>query len=329
MSNEIGARVRFGDAFLTLPPATAKAQRPRADRPSLPAHLPREELRLDLEHQVCPCCGGELHVIGETVSEMLDHVPARLRVIRICRPRYGCRTCGTIQAPAPERPIAKAWPVPPCSPTSWSPSTATTFRFTGRARSSPAKASSWIARPWRTGSEAPAGGWSRYSKNSPSTSSPRKTVRRRHPDPGARSRPRPHQDRPALGLCPRYRPWSGAPAAIYLYSPDRRAIRFQSSRAGRARPPSRAECSCRTSLAWENTTGLRRIAAYMLSPILLTFFPANYFSLYENRATNTSGKPRCCREMDPSIGRLLASDDQRFGHCDSQVRSRGTAGRDL
>jgi hypothetical protein len=39
---------------------------------------------------------------------MLDHVPARLRVIRICRPRYGCRTCGTIhQAPAPERPIAK------------------------------------------------------------------------------------------------------------------------------------------------------------------------------------------------------------------------------
>src|SRR5258708_37401027 len=45
---------------------------------------------------------------GETVSEMLDHVPARLRVIRICRPRYGCRACGTIhQAPAPERPIAK------------------------------------------------------------------------------------------------------------------------------------------------------------------------------------------------------------------------------
>jgi transposase len=55
-----------------------------------------------------PCCGGVLHAIGETVSEMLDHVPARLRVIRICRPRYGCRDCGTIhRAPAPERPIAK------------------------------------------------------------------------------------------------------------------------------------------------------------------------------------------------------------------------------
>jgi transposase len=80
----------------------------RTDRPSLPGHLPRQDIRLDLEHQACPCCGGGLHLIGETVSEVLDHVPARLRVIRICRPRYGCRACGTIhQAAAPERPIAK------------------------------------------------------------------------------------------------------------------------------------------------------------------------------------------------------------------------------
>ncbi|WP_425995421.1 IS66 family transposase [Afipia sp. DC4300-2b1] len=89
-------------------PATTKTFRSKTERLSLPAHLPREDMRLDLEHQACPCCGGELHAIGETVSEMLDHVPARLRVIRICRPRYGCRACGTIhQAPAPERPIAK------------------------------------------------------------------------------------------------------------------------------------------------------------------------------------------------------------------------------
>ena len=92
----------------TLPSTTVKTPRSWPDRPSLPTYLPREDMRLDLEHQACPCCGGELHVIGETVSEMLDHVPARLRVIRICRPRYGCLACGTIhQAPAPERPIAK------------------------------------------------------------------------------------------------------------------------------------------------------------------------------------------------------------------------------
>jgi transposase len=93
-----------------LPPSAEKVSRSKSpgDRPSLPSHLTREDRRLDIEHQACPCCGSELHLIGETVSEMLDHVPARLRVIRICRPRYGCRSCGTIhQAPAPERPIAK------------------------------------------------------------------------------------------------------------------------------------------------------------------------------------------------------------------------------
>jgi transposase len=93
-----------------LPPQTAKTsvREPRSERASLAAHLPREDVRLDIEHDACPGCGGALHAIGETVSEMLDHVPARLRVIRVCRPRYGCRTCGTIhQAPAPERPIAK------------------------------------------------------------------------------------------------------------------------------------------------------------------------------------------------------------------------------
>jgi transposase len=97
----------------TLPSADTRRPKGQDERPSLPAHLPREDRRLDVDHQACPCCGGALHLIGETVSEMLDHVPARLRVIRICRPRYGCRACGTIhQAPAPERPIAKGLATP-------------------------------------------------------------------------------------------------------------------------------------------------------------------------------------------------------------------------
>ncbi len=96
-----------------LPAAKTRTPKAQDERPSLPAHLSREDRRLDIEHQACPCCGGALHLIGETVSEMLDHVPARLRVIRICRPRYGCRACGTIhQAPAPERPIAKGLATP-------------------------------------------------------------------------------------------------------------------------------------------------------------------------------------------------------------------------
>jgi transposase len=110
---DLGADIGRVEATLPLAAAKMHSSRLLIDRPSMPAHLPREEMQLDIEHQACPCCGGELHRIGETVSEMLDHVPARLRVIRICRPRYGCRGCGTIhQAHAPERPIAKGLATP-------------------------------------------------------------------------------------------------------------------------------------------------------------------------------------------------------------------------
>jgi transposase len=74
---------------------------------ALPAHLPRVEVLVDVEDKNCPCCGGTLHAIGEDREEMLDIVPAQLRVKVIRRPRYGCRTCeeAVVQAPAPERPI--------------------------------------------------------------------------------------------------------------------------------------------------------------------------------------------------------------------------------
>ena len=71
-------------------------------------HLPHDEITLDIETRLCPRCGGALHPAGESVSEILDFVPAQIRVLRIRRAKYGCRSCGTIhQAPAPERPIAK------------------------------------------------------------------------------------------------------------------------------------------------------------------------------------------------------------------------------
>src|SRR6201987_132039 len=102
-----------GRVEATLPLGTTSTPRSREDSPRLPVHLEREDLSLDLEHRACPCSGGALHAIGETISEVLDHVPALLRVIRIRRARYGCRICGTIhQAPAPHRPIAKGRATP-------------------------------------------------------------------------------------------------------------------------------------------------------------------------------------------------------------------------
>jgi transposase len=79
-------------------------KRRRKNLGALPAHLERIELLVDIESKSCPCCNGDLHVIGEDASERLDVVPAQFRVLVTRRPRYGCRGCdgaGVIQAPAP------------------------------------------------------------------------------------------------------------------------------------------------------------------------------------------------------------------------------------
>ncbi|MGC1301755.1 MAG: IS66 family transposase [Caulobacteraceae bacterium] len=95
-------------------PATRsqKAKQRRANRGSLPAHLPRIEVVVDIESRACPCCSGELHRIGEDVSERLDIVPAQLRVLVTRRPKYACRTCeeGVVQAPTPARLIEGGLP---------------------------------------------------------------------------------------------------------------------------------------------------------------------------------------------------------------------------
>lgn len=92
----------------------------RANRGHLPSHLPREEVVIEPPSKACPCCGGALHVIGEDVSERLDKIPARLRVIVMRRPKYACRACqkhgsaddtaGIVQAPAPNRLIEGGLP---------------------------------------------------------------------------------------------------------------------------------------------------------------------------------------------------------------------------
>ena len=89
-----------------------KARQRRTNRGSLPAHLPRVEVVVDVESKACPCCCGELHRIGEDVAERLDIIPAQLRVLVTRRPKYACRVCeeGVVQAPAPARLIEGGLP---------------------------------------------------------------------------------------------------------------------------------------------------------------------------------------------------------------------------
>jgi len=91
--------------------ASRSAKR-RMNRGSLPAHLPRVEMVVDIDDHACPCCGKALHRIGEDTGERLDIVPAQFRVLVVRRPKYACRACENVvvQAPAPARLIEGGLP---------------------------------------------------------------------------------------------------------------------------------------------------------------------------------------------------------------------------
>ena len=95
-------------------PAPARPRKPALRKP-LPAHLPRETVVHEPEIIcVCQACDrSKLTCLGEDVTEVLEKIPARLKVIRHVRPRYACRTCeGVFQAPAPDLPIERGRPGP-------------------------------------------------------------------------------------------------------------------------------------------------------------------------------------------------------------------------
>jgi len=97
-----------------LAPLKAQAELPvPVERPTPPVRraLPEQLPRDTVTHQpecACPECGGALRPLGEDVSEVLEYVPGRFRVIRHVRPKLSCGRCSTIvQSPAASRPIAK------------------------------------------------------------------------------------------------------------------------------------------------------------------------------------------------------------------------------
>jgi transposase len=93
----------------------AELRRKSAGRKPLPAHLPREVVLH--EPEIACTCGScdprRLTRLGESTTEVLEKIPATLKVIRHVRPKYACRLCERIfQAPAPELPIEKGRPGP-------------------------------------------------------------------------------------------------------------------------------------------------------------------------------------------------------------------------
>ena len=140
---EVEATEPVGVDGADVPPA-----RGRPVRRPLPEHLPREVVTHPAP-DACPACGGSLRLLGEDVTEVLDWVAGRFRVVRHVRPKCSCRRCEAISqaaAPQPADPARPRGSSPigwgrACSRTCWCPSMPTTCRSTARP-------GSWPARGW-------------------------------------------------------------------------------------------------------------------------------------------------------------------------------------
>ncbi|MFN7428518.1 MAG: IS66 family transposase zinc-finger binding domain-containing protein, partial [bacterium] len=64
----------------------------------MPDHLSREPIVHSPVTGECNCpdCGGQMKHLSDDVSEMLDYVPGRFRVIRHVRPKFACTRCDHI-----------------------------------------------------------------------------------------------------------------------------------------------------------------------------------------------------------------------------------------
>ncbi|MGX5844225.1 IS66 family transposase [Mesorhizobium sp. ArgA1] len=95
-----------------LPVVESKTGKKRG-RKALPENLPRERVEYDLpdDQKVCPCCAGQMHRMGETVTEQL-HIEVKAKVLQNVRFKYACRHCErtgintpVLIAPMPTQPL--------------------------------------------------------------------------------------------------------------------------------------------------------------------------------------------------------------------------------
>jgi transposase len=94
-------------------PATAARERRRPARKPFPAQLPRERVVV-LAPACCEACGsGRIVKLGEDVTETLEVIPRRWKVIQTVREKFTCRDCERIsQPPAPFHPTFRGWAGP-------------------------------------------------------------------------------------------------------------------------------------------------------------------------------------------------------------------------
>ena len=88
--SEVESQIINEDDNITVP---AHSRAKRGKRLKISDHLPREDEVLDLDYKECPHDGTSLKRIGEEVSERLEIIPAKFKVIKTIRPKYVCPCC--------------------------------------------------------------------------------------------------------------------------------------------------------------------------------------------------------------------------------------------
>ena len=84
--------------------------RKRPSRKPFPEHLPRERVVIPAP-EICGSCGSDqLSKLGEDVTETLEVIPRRWKVVQTVREKFTCRACEKIsQSPAPFHVTPRGW----------------------------------------------------------------------------------------------------------------------------------------------------------------------------------------------------------------------------
>jgi len=73
-------------------------------RKPLPENLPRERIPYEADDIICPCCKQEMAVIGEDITEELEYIPARFKIVEHAKIKRACSKCksaGVVQGKLP------------------------------------------------------------------------------------------------------------------------------------------------------------------------------------------------------------------------------------
>jgi transposase len=92
--------------------ADPRLKKKRRGQKSLPAHLPREEVRIPPNEEQLQETTGGMRLFSEEVSEVLEYEPGRFKVIRYVREIWSNLSGEIVRAPAPAKVIDKGLPGP-------------------------------------------------------------------------------------------------------------------------------------------------------------------------------------------------------------------------